>query len=131
MKIVVPSKDEKLCGHFGNCEYFSFVETDPDIGKILSIEKKIPEGGVSCQSAGWIAAQGADVVLAGGMGQRPMDMFTQNGVEVIPGCEELNVETVVRQYLDNTLSRGENTCGGEHHECHHHNGEHGGCHHHS
>ena len=24
MKIVIPSKEEKLCGHFGHCEYFTF-----------------------------------------------------------------------------------------------------------
>ena len=30
MKIVIPSSNEKLCGHFGNCEYFSFVEADKE-----------------------------------------------------------------------------------------------------
>ena len=28
MKIVIPTKNEKLCAHFGNCESFSFVEVD-------------------------------------------------------------------------------------------------------
>ena len=129
MKIVIPSADEKLCGHFGHCEYFTFVEINPETKEIISIEKKVPEEGISCQSASWIATQGANVVLAGGMGGRPMAIFAQNGVKVIAGCPELEIETVVNQFLNDSLALGENSCGGEHHHCHGHNhGEHHHCH---
>ena len=129
MKIVIPSADEKLCGHFGHCEYFTFVEINPETKEIISIEKKVPEEGISCQSASWIATQGANVVLAGGMGGRPMAIFAQNGVKVIAGCPELEIETVVNQFLNDSLALGEKSCGGEHHHCHGHNhGEHHHCH---
>ena len=129
MKIVIPSADEKLCEHFGHCEYFTFVEINPETKEILNIEKKVPEEGISCQSASWIATQGANVVLAGGMGGRPMAIFAQNGVKVIAGCPELEIETVVNQFLNDSLALGENSCGGEHHHCHGHNhGEHHHCH---
>ena len=129
MKIVIPSADEKLCGHFGHCEYFTFVEVNPESKEILNIEKKVPEEGISCQSASWIATQGANVVLAGGMGGRPMAIFAQNGVKVIAGCPELEIETVVNQFLNDSLALGEKSCGGEHHHCHGHNhGEHHHCH---
>lgn len=118
MKIVIPSADEKLCGHFGHCEYFTFVEINPETKEILNIEKKVPEEGISCQSASWIATQGANVILAGGMGGRPMAIFAQNGVKVIAGCPELEIETVVNQFLNDSLALGENSCGGEHHHCH-------------
>ena len=129
MKIVIPSADEKLCGHFGHCEYFTFVEINPETKEIINIEKKVPEEGISCQSASWIATQGANVILAGGMGGRPMAIFAQNGVKVIAGCPELEIETVVNQFLNDSLALGENSCGGEHHHCHGHNhGEHHHCH---
>ena len=129
MKIVIPSADEKLCGHFGHCEYFTFVEINPETKEIISIEKKVPEEGISCQSASWIATQGANIILAGGMGGRPMAIFAQNGVKVIAGCPELEIETVVNQFLNDSLTTGENSCGGEHHHCHGHNhGEHHHCH---
>mgnify|MGYP004539347809 FL=1 len=129
MKIVIPSADEKLCGHFGHCEYFTFVEINPETKEIISIEKKVPEEGISCQSASWIATQGANIILAGGMGGRPMAIFAQNGVKVITGCPELEIETVVNQFLNDSLATGENSCGGEHHHCHGHNhGEHHHCH---
>ena len=124
MKIVIPSAYEKLCGHFGHCEYFTFVEVNSESKEILNIEKKVPEERISCQSANWIASQGANVVLAGGMGGRPMAIFAQNGVKIIAGCPELGIEEVVKQYLNNTLLTGENSCGGEHHHCHGHHHEH-------
>ena len=125
MKIVIPSAENKLCGHFGHCEYFTFVEVNSETKEILSIDKKIPEEGISCQSANWIASQGANIVLAGGMGGRPMAIFAQNGVKIIAGCPELDIEEVVTKFLNNTLVTGENACGGEHHHCHgHHHGEH-------
>ena len=129
MKIIIPSADEKLCGHFGHCEYFTFVEINPETKEIISIEKKVPEEGISCQSASWIATQGANIILAGGMGGRPMAIFAQNGVKVIAGCPELEIKTVVNQFLNDSLATGENSCGGEHHHCHGHNhGEHHHCH---
>ncbi len=129
MKIVIPSANEKLCGHFGHCEYFTFVEINPETKEIINIEKKVPEEGISCQSASWIATQGANIILAGGMGGRPMAIFAQNGVKVIAGCPELEIETVVNQFLNDSLALGENSCGGEHHHCHGHNhGEHHHCH---
>lgn len=125
MKIVIPSAENKLCGHFGHCEYFSFVEVNPETKEILSIDKKFPEEGISCQSANWIASQGANIVLAGGMGGRPMAIFAQNGVKIVAGCPELDIEEVVTKFLNNTLVTGENACGGEHHHCHgHHHAEH-------
>lgn len=129
MKIVIPSSNNKLCGHFGNCEYFSFVEVNKETKTIINIEKRIPEEGISCQSANWIASQGANIVLAGGMGNRPLQIFQQNGVQVIAGCPEVEIEEIVRQYLDGSIVAGENLCGGEHHYCHGHHGEgHHQCH---
>ncbi len=127
MKIAIPTLEGKLCGHFGHCETFSFVEVNPETKEILSIKTDAPEEGVSCQSASWVAAQGANIVLVGGIGGRPLNSFEQNGVEVITGCPELDIKEIVQLYLDNTIVCGENACGGkEHHHC----GGHGEGHHH-
>src|SRR5574344_1173125 len=129
MKIAIPSKDEKLCSHFGNCESFTFVEINPETKAILNVETKVPEEGISCQSASWIAEKGASIVRAGGMGMRPQMIFAQNGVKVVAGCPELPIKEVVTSYLNDTLTLGENSCNGEHHNCHGH--QHGqGCSHH-
>ena len=106
-------------------------EINPETKEIISIEERVPEEGISCQSASWIAAQGVSRVLAGGMGGRPMMMFAQNGVEVVAGCPELEIKELLEKYMTNTLETGENACGGEghdYHHCHHH-GEGHHCHH--
>ena len=131
MKIVIPTLEGQLCAHFGHCETFSFAEVDMDTKEILSITTGAPEEGVSCQSAGWIAEQGTDIVLAGGMGGRPLMMFAQCGVEVISGCPELEIEEIVKLFLNSTLETGENSCNhGPDHVCHgHSDGHHCGGHH--
>ena len=127
MKICIPTSDGKLCWHFGHCDSFTFAEINPETKEILTIEEKIPEEGISCQSASWISEQGVSKVLAGGMGNRPLMKFAQNGVEVIAGCPELPVKEVIEKYLSDTLETGENACAGEGHDhqhCHgHHHGE--------
>lgn len=128
MKIAIPTAEGKLCGHFGHCESFTFAEINPQTKEILNIEERIPEEGISCQSASWISQQGVTKVLAGGMGARPMMMFAQNGVELVMGCPELPIREVLEKYMTNTLIRGKNPCGGEHHHCHGHNEGHN-CHH--
>ena len=127
MKICIPTSEGKLCGHFGHCDSFTFAEIDPETKEILSIEEKIPEEGISCQSASWISEQGANKILAGGMGMRPMMIFAENGVEVVAGCPELPIQELIENYLAKTLETGENSCGGEHHHCHGH-GEGHHCH---
>lgn len=131
MKIAIPTENNKLCSHFGHCESFTFVDVNPETKEILNIETRVPEEGISCQSASWISEQGTNIVLAGGMGARPLGLFSQNGVQVVSGCPELPVEELVKQYLNSTLTTGENSCSGEHshcgghhehHHCHQHNG---------
>ena len=53
-----------------------------------------------------------------------MQIFKQNGVQVITGCSEIEIEKIVQQYLENNLVTGENACGGEYHHCHNHNKHH-------
>ena len=135
MKIAIPTENEKLCSHFGHCESFTFAEVNPETKEILNIETRVPEEGISCQSANWISEQGANIILAGGMGARPLEIFSRNGVQVISGCPELLIKELITSYLDSSLVRGENACGGEHSHCGghhhgHHGGHHGHCHHH-
>lgn len=129
MKIAIPTENNKLCSHFGHCESFTFVDVNPVTKEILNIENKVPEEGISCQSASWISEQGANIVLAGGMGGRPLGIFSQNGVQVVAGCPELPVEELVKEYLNSTLATDKNSCGGEHSHCGGHHHEHHHCHH--
>ena len=54
------------------------------------------------------------------MGGRPLAIFSQNGIKVVAGCPELEIEKLLNLFMEQTLEIGENSCGGEHHHCHGH-----------
>ena len=105
MKIAIPTSDGKLCAHFGHCQAFTFAEIDENTKEITTIEEKIPTEGISCKSAAWVAEQGAEIVLAGGMGARPLQMFENCGVKVIAGCPDEDIESVLNAFLEQNLVR--------------------------
>jgi len=127
MKIAIPTADGKLCGHFGHCETFSFATVNPETKEIIEITTGAPEEGISCSCTGWVSEQGVNVALVGGIGARPLMGFAQCGIEVVTGCPELEIEEIVKLYLNSELVTGENACG--HGDGHHHCGGHGEGHH--
>jgi len=108
MKVAIPLAEGKLTAHFGHCQEFALVEVEDN--QIKGKEIQIPpphEPGVLPK---WLHEQGADVIIAGGMGMRAIDLFTQNGIKVMTGAPSLTPEELVKQYLDNTLTAGDNLC---------------------
>ncbi|MFP4571896.1 MAG: NifB/NifX family molybdenum-iron cluster-binding protein [Desulfobacterales bacterium] len=119
MKIAIPLANGKLTPHFGHCREFAFIEVEGN--GILSKEILVPpphEPGVLPQ---WLADNKIDVVLAGGMGRRAIELLSQAGIRVITGAQAVDPETLVHGYLQNSLETGNNLCsGGEGNECHGH-----------
>ena len=110
MKIAIPISNGKLAAHFGHCNQFAFVEIDRENKSIISTEMLTPpphEPGVMPR---WTAEQGANLIIAGGMGTRAKDMFEQRGVEVMVGAPSESPENIVNAYLAGTLQIGGNVC---------------------
>lgn len=88
-----------LSPHFGRCPYYTFVNVEGE--KILSFEVvKNPyypnhQPGVIPQ---FIHSKKADVMIAGGMGPRAIDFFTQYGIDVATGVQG-KVRDIVEAYL--------------------------------
>jgi ATP-binding protein involved in chromosome partitioning len=109
MKIAVPLADGRLCMHFGHCEQFALVEADEQ-NKIVNTTLLTPpphEPGVLPR---WLHEQGADVIIAGGMGQRAQQLFAQNNITVAVGAPAEQPEQIVSAYLSGTLKTGDNAC---------------------
>jgi ATP-binding protein involved in chromosome partitioning len=110
MKIAVPVANKQLCMHFGHCEVFTFFdvdETNKTISSKVDIAPPPHEPGVLPK---WIGEQGANLVLAGGMGQKAQSLFNQNGVKVVVGVAENDPEKAVLNYLQGSLKTGSNAC---------------------
>ena len=58
----------------------------------------------------WLHEQGTNIVIAGGMGARAQNLFNQNGIKVITGASIDTPESIVTQYLSDSLATGENIC---------------------
>ena len=110
IKVAVPVVNGKLCMHFGHCQQFAMVEADAGKKEILGVEHLDPpphEPGVLPE---WVAGQGADFVIAGGMGSRAQSLFNQHGVKVLVGASADTPENLVQSYIQGTLTTGENVC---------------------
>ncbi|MBF0226272.1 MAG: NifB/NifX family molybdenum-iron cluster-binding protein [Desulfobacterales bacterium] len=116
MRFAIPLANGKLTAHFGHCQEFAIIDVENE--KIIGKETKVPpphEPGVLPK---WLHDLGTNVVIAGGMGHRAIDLFNQAGIKVITGAPVEQPENLVISYVNKTLAVGENACGGgEHHQC--------------
>lgn len=85
MKIAAAAMGKNIAGHFGHCENFIFF--DVENGKITG-ENSVPNPGHRPGFLpNFLADNGAEVIIAGGMGGGAVDIFNERGVEVIVGAE--------------------------------------------
>ena len=110
MRIAIPLAEGKLAMHFGHCERFAMVDIDQVEKKILKredIEAPPHQPGLLPP---WLAERGANMIIAGGMGQRAQGLFAQQGMQVVLGAPADTPEKVVSDYLAGTLIVGANVC---------------------
>ncbi len=110
MKIAIPVADGKLCMHFGHCEQFALLDVDQTTKTITNRQLLDPpphEPGVLPR---WLHEQGANIIIAGGMGQRAQSLFAENDIKVVVGAAGDTPDQIVTAYLAGTLKAGVNIC---------------------
>jgi len=110
MNIAIPIAGGKLCAHFGHCEQFALINADMETKKILDTKLVNPPAHEPGVLPKWLHEQGANIIIAGGMGSRAQDLFTQNDIEVIVGAGADTPEAVAEAYLQGSLDAGSNAC---------------------
>ncbi len=121
MKVAIPLLDGRLSSHFGHCSEVTLLDVDQASGVLTKRIIPAPphEPG---RFPAWLREQGADMVIAGGMGQRALQLFTASGIQVILGAPCAPAEVVVQAWLEGRLKSGGNTCShdlGATHTCSH------------
>jgi len=106
--LAVPVTAGKLSSHFGHCEEFALIETEN--GKIKGKSMHTPPPHEPGALPKWLNEMGASIIIAGGMGSRAKDLFNDFGVNVIIGAPMDIPESLVNQYLSNSLVIGDNIC---------------------
>ena len=110
MRIAVPLANGRLAMHFGHCERFALIDTDPEQKTILKREDVAAPPHQPGLLPAWLAERGANAIIAGGMGQRAQALFAERGIEVVIGAPSETPECLVENYLAGTLESGENVC---------------------
>lgn len=110
MRFAIPIANGALCMHFGHCESFALVDADPATRTILKREDVQAPAHQPGLLPPWLAERGATFVIAGGMGQRAIALFNQQGIQVLVGAPALSPEKLVEEYLAGRLSGGQNVC---------------------
>ncbi len=108
--VAIPVTDGRLCAHFGHCERFGLFEVDTANRRILGSRLLDPPPHQPGLLPRWLHEEGANVVIAGGMGKRAQDIFNEQGIRVVVGATENQPESIVQAYLDGDLTLGENPC---------------------
>ena len=110
MKIAIPVAEGKLCMHFGHCEQFALLDVDEKTKKVTGKQMLTPPAHEPGVLPRWLHQEGANIIIAGGMGQRAQSLFSENGITVVVGAPGDTPEEVAAQFLAGTLKAGENVC---------------------
>lgn len=97
-----------MTAHFGHCENFAIIITEGNeiIGEKY-IDPPVHQPGVYPR---FLADNGVDVIIAGGMGQKAQDLFAQNNIKVCMGVQSGTPADLVKAYLEDKLQTGDNLC---------------------
>jgi predicted Fe-Mo cluster-binding NifX family protein len=91
--------DASISGHFGRCHYYTTVDTDANAIKDLNvIQNPYYDNHVSGQAPQFIKELKSDVIIAGGMGPKAIDLLNSYGIEVCTGVAG-SVRDVLDAYL--------------------------------
>ena len=107
MKIAISTDGNEVSPHFGRCPQFTIINIE---GSKLVDKEVIENPG---HNPGYLPQYlkniGVGCIVAGGMGMRAKELFSQTGIETILGIEG-NIEEVVGKIIDGSLEGGEGIC---------------------
>lgn len=103
--------------HFGHCDLYTVVDVTEGRVAQVGILPNVPHQQGGCLApVNHLARHGVTVLIAGGMGLRPLMGFNEAGIEVFLGAEAPSVDAAVKSFLKGDLQRftSDHTCGGGH-----------------
>jgi len=124
-KIAIPLAGGKLSLHFGHCEQFAVVTIKDD--EVVREEVLTPPEHQPGTYPRFLASKDVTDVIVGGIGQRAVDIFRQNGINVKTGAQLKTLSELTSDFINDSLVTGENSCDSDHHDHdhHHHHHHHG------
>jgi predicted Fe-Mo cluster-binding NifX family protein len=131
MKIAIPHENGRLHGHFGGCREFALIDLDTEKKVALRTEVLPAPDHQPGAFPRWLREKGVEVVIAGGIGKRALEIFSRHGITVRAGTPDARIQDLVASFLSGQLTASPEGCehhGHDHGHSHHHH--HGHCHEH-
>ena len=110
--IAIPLEQGVLCAHFGHCETFAIVDVVD--GKVASMKEVTPPEHVPGLYPRWVAGFGVTDVIAGGMGQKAIDLFNQQNINAFVGAPMEGPRELVEAFVAGRLTLNANYCNHDH-----------------
>lgn len=107
-RIAIPLENGRLCSHFGHCEQFAIIDVENNT--ITGEELLTPPPHEPGLLPAWLAQKGVTDVIAGGMGQRALDLFAAQNINVNVGAQPKKPGDLVKEWINKTLQTGANVC---------------------
>ena len=102
-----------MSGHFGRCPYYTMIDVEGnEKKKVHVIKNPYFDNHVPGKIPHFIKEQKANVMIAGGMGPKAIDLFHSFGIEVYTGVSG-KVKDVLEAYLNGKV-KGMVACAHDH-----------------
>lgn len=115
MIISIASDGKLVSGHFGHCEGFATYEVEE--GKVLNKDFVQNPGHRPGFLPVFLKELGANVIIAGGMGEAAQQLFNENGIEVVVGASGV-CDDLLQRYIKGELKSTGSICREHQHEGH-------------
>jgi len=107
-KIAIPVSNGMLAEHFGHCPNFDLYTIENNaVARIDVVDAPPHQPGLLPP---WLAEKGVTDIIAGGMGQKAIELFRDNKVNVYTGAPVLSSKELINGFLNNTLTFSVNFC---------------------
>ncbi len=107
-KIAIPLENGRLCSHFGHCQQFAIISIENNA--ILNEQLITPPPHEPGLLPGWLAEMEVTDVIAGGIGQRAINLFHAHNIKVCVGALPKDPTELASDWINNTLITGNNAC---------------------
>ena len=108
-KIAIPiDVDGMLDAHFGHCKYFALIDLENDA--IVKEDKVIPPPHEPGLLPRWLGEKGVTDIIAGGMGQKAIQLFNQGGINAFVGAPKITARELVEAHISGALTFTANYC---------------------
>jgi predicted Fe-Mo cluster-binding NifX family protein len=107
MKVAISTDGNRVSAHFGRCPQFTIADIHD--GKVISKETIENPGHHPGFLPQFLNEQGAEYIVAGGMGQRAQILFNENSIKTIMGISG-RIDDILNQICTGTLIGGESLC---------------------